>query len=46
MREIGLLVESEGGQGVACAVRPDDRSMTSASEDQTLKLWDLATGCA
>ena len=27
----------------ACAVTPDGRHVVSASEDQTLKVWDLAT---
>jgi WD40 repeat protein len=27
----------------ACAVTPDGRHVVSASADQTLKMWDLAT---
>ena len=27
----------------ACAVTPDGRHVVSASHDQTLKVWDLAT---
>jgi WD40 repeat protein len=27
----------------ACAVTPDSRHMVSASDDRTLKVWDLAT---
>jgi WD40 repeat protein len=30
----------------ACAVTPDGRRVVSASEDQTLKVWDLASGRA
>ncbi|MCX6581182.1 MAG: NACHT domain-containing protein [Candidatus Aminicenantes bacterium] len=28
----------------ACAITPDGKTMVSASEDQTLKLWDLRSG--
>jgi WD40 repeat protein len=30
----------------ACAVTPDGRHVVSASSDQTLKVWELATGRA
>ncbi|NMG58853.1 hypothetical protein E1H12_10030 [Geitlerinema sp. P-1104] len=41
------LREAMGGQsnGVeAVAIAPDGKRAVSASEDNTLKLWDLATG--
>jgi WD40 repeat protein len=42
----GLVREFVGHSGgvTACAVMPDGQRMISASEDRTLKLWDLATG--
>jgi WD40 repeat protein len=34
------------GWVMACAVTPDGRHVVSASEDKTLKVWELATGRA
>src|SRR6185295_16528365 len=47
-RESAALVRDlvgHAGSVTACAVTPDGRQVVSASEDHTLKVWDLATGC-
>ena len=41
--EIRTLV-GHSGEVTACAVLPDGRRALSASEDRTLRLWDLETG--
>ena len=47
-RDSAALVRDLIGHGngvTACSVTPDGRRVVSASEDRTLKIWDLDTGC-
>ena len=34
------------GPVTSCAVTPDGRKVVSGSDDHTLKVWELASGCA
>lgn len=48
-RESPALLRSLEGHTAyvrACAVTPDGRHVVSASDDNTLKVWDLASGRA
>ncbi|HEX8107473.1 MAG TPA: WD40 repeat domain-containing protein [Kofleriaceae bacterium] len=42
----GLSLEGHAGWVTACAVTPDGRHVVSASQDKTLKVWELASGRA